>query len=135
MRGDLRVGAALVRFLEIILGFLQPPEAGGRWAELDVAAFGAGLVLTPPVAALGTWGLGELAFEGSQHRGRAFLGSLGGAAAGMLLGVAMHGVLEEVVGNSPALKPLRKYIALGFIGSGATLGYQWAGGGPRALLR
>jgi hypothetical protein len=25
----------------------------------------------------------------------------------------------------------RKAIALGFIGSGATVGYQWAGGGPR----
>ena len=126
---------SLVGALPGSLLFLQPAEAGGRWAELDVAAFGAGLVLTPPAAALGTWGLGELAFGGSQHPGRAFLGSLGGAAAGMLLGVAMHGVLEEVVGNSSALRPLRKYIALGFVGSGATLGYQWAGGGPRPRIR
>ncbi|QRN97243.1 hypothetical protein JRI60_51290 [Archangium violaceum] len=115
--------------------FLQPANAGGRWTELDVAAFGVGLVLTPPVAALGTWGLGELAFDGSRERGRAFLGALGGAAAGTLLGVVMHGALEEVVGNTDTLMALRKYIALGFIGSGATLGYQWAGGGPRQRSR
>jgi len=115
--------------------FLQPANAGGRWSELDVAAFGTGMVLTPPVAALGTWGLGELAFDGSQDRGRAFLGALGGAAAGTLLGVAVHGLLEEVVGNSDQLKLVRKYIALGFIGSGATVGYQWAGGGPRERRR
>ena len=115
--------------------FLQPPAAGGRWTEPDVAAFGVGLVLTPPAAALGTWGLGELAFQGSQYRGRAFLGALGGAAAGTLLGVALHGVLEEVVGNRDTLKAVRKYVALGFIGSGSTLGYQWAGGGPRPAPR
>ncbi len=111
--------------------FLQPANAGGRWAELDVAVFGVGLALTPPAAALGTWGLGELAFDGSQNRGDAFLGALGGAAVGMLLGVAIHGLLEEMVGNSDQLMLVRKYIALGFIGSGATVGYQWAGGGPR----
>jgi hypothetical protein len=115
--------------------FLQPAEAGGRWTELDVAAFGVGLALTPPIAALGTWGLGELAFHGSQERGRAYLGALGGAAAGMLLGVAVHGLLEEVVGNRSRLGWLRKAIALGFIGSGATVGYQWAGGGPRERSR
>ena len=111
--------------------FLQPAQAGGRWAELDVAGFGAGLVLTPPLAALGTWGLGELAFNGSQDRGRAYLGALGGAAAGTLLGLGVHGLLEEVVGNTDQLKAVRKYIALGFIGSGATVGYQWARGEPR----
>jgi len=111
--------------------FMQPPAAGGRWTEPDVAAFGMGLVLTPPVAALGTWGLGELAFGRSQDRGRAFLGALGGAAAGTLLGVAMHGLMEEVVGNRDTLQGFRKYVTLGFIGSGATLGYQWAGGGAR----
>jgi hypothetical protein len=100
-----------------------------------VAGFGAGLVLTPPVAALGTWGLGELAFAGSQDRGRAFLGALGGAAAGTLLGVVAHGLLEEVVHNRATLNWLRKYITLGFIGSGATVGYQWAGGGPRVRPR
>jgi hypothetical protein len=115
--------------------FLQPANAGGRWSELDVAAFGTGLVLTPPVAALGTWGLGELAFDGSRDRGRAFLGALGGAAVGTLLGVAVHGLLEEVVGNSDRLQSVRKYITLGFIGSGATVGYQWAGGGPREPRR
>jgi hypothetical protein len=125
------VAGSLVSSLPGGLLFLQPANAGGRWSELDVAVFGVGMVLTPPVAALGTWGLGELAFDGSRDRGQAFLGALGGAAAGTLLGVAVHGLLEEVVGNSDRLKLVRKYIALGFIGSGATVGYQWAGGGPR----
>ena len=131
----LTLGGTLVGFLPANLLFLQPAEAGGRWAELDVAAFGAGLVLTPPLAALGTWGLGELALGGSQNPGRAFLGALGGAAVGTLLGVAMHGLLEEVVGNRPALRSVRKYIALGFIGAGTSVGYQWAGGGPRSRGR
>ncbi|OJT25600.1 hypothetical protein BO221_06930 [Archangium sp. Cb G35] len=126
------VAGSLTGALPAQLLFLQSADAGGRWAELDVAAFGAGLVLTPPLAALGTWGLGELAFDGSQDRGRAFLGALGGAAVGTLLGVAVHGLLEEVVDNRSTLGWFRKYIALGFIGSGATVGYQWAGGGPRA---
>jgi len=125
----------VVGFLPAQLLFLQAAESGGRWAELDVAAFGAGLVLTPPLAALGTWGLGELAFDGSQDRGRAFLGALGGAAVGTLLGVAVHGLLEEMVDNRSTLGWFRKYIALGFIGSGATVGYQWAGGGPRLRPR
>jgi hypothetical protein len=54
---------------------------------------------------------------------------------GTLLGVAVHGLLEEVVGNSDRLQSVRKYITLGFIGSGATVGYQWAGGGPREPRR
>ncbi|MET0404637.1 MAG: hypothetical protein ABW123_19640 [Cystobacter sp.] len=111
--------------------FLQPPSAGGRWAEPDVMAFGTGLVLTPPLAALGTWGLGELTAgegRGGRERGQAFLGALSGAAVGTLLGVALHGVLEEVVGNREALQSFRKTIALGFIGSSSTVGYQWARG-------
>jgi hypothetical protein len=129
------VAGSLVGSLPGGLLFLQPAESGGRWTELEVAAFSVGMVLTPPIAALGTWGLGELAFHGSQDRGRAWLGALGGAAAGMLLGVAIHGLLEEVIGNRPTLGWFRKGIALGFIGSGATVGYQWAGGGPRDRSR
>ncbi|MCY1072929.1 hypothetical protein [Archangium lansingense] len=129
------LAGSLVGALPAGLLFLQSAESGGRWTELDVAAFGAGLVLTPPLAALGTWGLGELVFNGSQDRGSAFLGALGGAAVGTLLGVVAHGVLEEVVDNRSTLQWLRKYIALGFIGSGATVGYQWAGGGPRTRSR
>lgn len=129
------VAGGLVGYVPASLLFLQSADAGGRWTELDVAAFGAGLVLTPPLTALGTWGLGELAFSGSQDRGRAFLGALGGAAVGTLLGVVAHGLLEEVVGNRNTLQWFRKYIALGFIGSGATVGYQWAGGGPRMRSR
>lgn len=114
-----------------LLFFRPANPSGGRWTELEVLAFGSGLLLTPPLAALGTWGLGELAFGGSRHRGDAYLGALGGAAAGALLGVAVHGVLMKLAGTSARLKTERQLIGLGFIGAGATVGYQWAGGGPR----
>ncbi len=114
-----------------LLFFRPMSPSSGRWMELEVAAFGAGLVLTPPVTALGTWGLGELAFGGSRDRGDAYLGALGGAAAGALLGVVVNEVLAKLSGQSDRVKTGRQLIALGFIGVGATVGYQWAGGGPR----
>ncbi len=114
-----------------LLFFRPATPNGGRWTELEVVAFGGGLVLTPPLAALGTWGLGELAFGGSKDRGNAYLGALGGAAVGALLGVAAHGVMMKLAGPSARLKSVRQLIGLGFIGAGATVGYQWAGGGPR----
>ncbi|XXF78266.1 hypothetical protein P2318_00480 [Myxococcaceae bacterium GXIMD 01537] len=104
---------------------------GGREEELEVAAFATGLVLTPPLTALGTWGLGEVAFDGSQNQGNAFLGALAGAAAGALVGVVMFELLDHVSGGSKQLGSLRRWVGLGFIGAGATVGYQWAGGGPR----
>ncbi len=114
-----------------LLFFRPATPSSGRWTELEVVAFGGGLVLTPPLAALGTWGLGELAFGGSRDRGDAYLGALGGAAVGALLGVAVHGVLTKLAGPSARLKSERQLIGLAFIGAGATVGYQWAGGGPR----
>ncbi len=124
-------GAGMVgAYLPSQLLFLRV-SPGGRWTELEVAALGVGLALTPPLAALGTWGVGEWAFDGSKHPTRAFLGSLGGAAAGTLLGLAFHEVLDRLAGDSKQLGGLRRAIGLGFIGVGSTVGYQWAGGGPR----
>ncbi|HEX8538116.1 MAG TPA: FKBP-type peptidyl-prolyl cis-trans isomerase, partial [Cystobacter sp.] len=79
--------------------------------------------------------LGRAPFSFTLGQGRAFLGALGGAAVGTLLGVALHGVMEEVVGNRDALGFFRKSIALGFIGAGSTVGYQWAAGGSRVRRR
>ncbi|AEI63552.1 hypothetical protein [Corallococcus macrosporus] len=138
--GDTRVGATasqtaagmLLGAMPSRLLFFRPaapsPE---RWMELETVAFGGGFVLTPPLAALGTWGLGELAFGKSHHPGRGYLGALGGAAVGTLLGVIVHEALVKLSRPSARLKSGRQLIALGFIGVGATLGYQWAGGGPR----
>lgn len=114
-----------------LLFFRPMAPSSGRWMELEVVAFGAGLVLTPPMTALGTWGLGELAFGGSRDRGDAYLGALGGAAAGALLGIVVNEALTALSGQSSRLKTERQLIALGFIGMGATVGYQWAGGGQR----
>jgi hypothetical protein len=104
---------------------------GGRATEFEVAAFAVGLLLTPPLTALGTWGVGEWAFHGSHHRGAAFLGALGGAAVGSLVGVAVYELLDKVAGDTEQLASVRRWVGLGFIGAGSTLGYQWAGGGPR----
>jgi hypothetical protein len=126
------MGAGMVAaWLPSRLLFLRPQEAGPRWMEMEVAVFGAGLVLTPALAGLGTWALGEAALHGSLDRGDALLGALGGAAVGTLLGVVTHGALEWLAGRGRRLNAWRQLIALGLVGAGATVGYQWAGGGPR----
>lgn len=114
--------------------FFRPQSAGPRWAEWDVSLFGLGLVATPALAGLGTWTMGEWAFHGSQHRERALLGAVGGAAAGTLLGVVTYEVLERLASPGSRMNAWRRGIALGFVGSGATAGYQWAGGGPRSRI-
>lgn len=132
--GDTRLGATAAEaaagtVLASLPGrilFLHPSYPQGRWLELEVGAFGAAMVVTPPVAALGTWGMGEVAFGDSQRPGRAYLGALGGAAAGMLLGIAAHEGLRHLAGSSERLDLLRRYLALSLIGSGATVGYQWS---------
>lgn len=111
--------------------FQRVQAAGPRWMELEVAVFGLGLVLTPSLTALGTWATGEWLLHGSRDRGSALLGAMGGAVVGTLLGVAVHGALTRLVAPGTRLEPLRRLIALGFTGTGATAGYQWGGGGPR----
>ena len=106
--------------------FVHPSYPQGRWLDLEVGAFGAAFVVTPPLAALGTWGLGEVAFGGSEQRGDAYLGALGGATAGMLLGLAAHEALRHLAGSSEHLDFVRRYLAYTCIGTGATLGYQWS---------
>ena len=132
--GDTRLGATAAeaaagtalaslpgRFL-----FVHPSYPQGRWMELEVGAFGAAMVVTPPIAALGTWGMGEVAFNDSQDRGHAYLGALGGATVGMLLGLAAHEGLKHLAGSSERLDFVRRYLALSLIGTGATVGYQWS---------
>lgn len=114
--------------------FFRPQSAGPRWEEWNVSLFGLGLVATPVLAGLGTWTMGEWAFHGSQHRERALLGAVGGAAAGTLLGVVAYEVLERIAAPGSQLNGWRRGIALGFVGSGATAGYQWASGGPRPRI-
>jgi hypothetical protein len=121
----------LAGYLPSRLLFLRSQASGPRWMELEVSVFGVGLVLTPPLAALGTWGAGEWLFHGSRDRGDALLGAMGGAAVGTLLGIAAHGLLRQLAGPGLRLEELRRFIALGFIGAGATAGYQWGGRGPR----
>ena len=106
--------------------FVHPSYPQGRWLDVEVGAFTAAAVVTPPLAALGTWGMGEVAFGGSEQRGRAYLGALGGATAGMLVGLAAHAALRHLAGTSERWELVRRYLAYTCIGSGATLGYQWS---------
>ncbi|WP_224368562.1 hypothetical protein [Hyalangium versicolor] len=125
-------GAGIVAaWLPSRLLFHHAQDAGPRWEEWSVSLFGTGLVLTPPMAGLGTWAMGEWAFHGSQDRGTALLGAMGGALVGTLLGAAVNGLLEQLVAPGSGLRAWRQAIALGMIGAGATAGYQWAGRGPR----
>ncbi|MFY1826534.1 hypothetical protein ACN47A_11520 [Myxococcus fulvus] len=139
--GDTRLGATSAQTAAGMLGgylpsrllFFRPATPGsGRWMDLEVAAVGGGLLFTPPLAALGTWGMGELAFGRSEDRADAYLGALAGAAAGTLLAAAVDGLLTKLSEPATRLQVVRQLIALAFVGSGATLGYQWAGGGPRS---
>jgi hypothetical protein len=132
--GDTRLGATAAEtasgtLLASLPGrflFTHPSYPQGRWLELEVGAFGAAMVVTPPVAALGSWGMGEVAFGASERRGRAYLGALGGATAGMLLGIAAHEGLRHLAGSSERMETVRRYLAYSLIGSGATFGYQWS---------
>ncbi|RKH17333.1 hypothetical protein D7X74_12665 [Corallococcus sp. CA047B] len=132
--GDTRLGATAAEaaagtLLASLPGrflFVHPSYPQGRWLELEVGAFGAAFVVTPPIAALGTWGMGEVAFGASEQRGHAYLGALGGATAGMLLGIAAHEGLKHLAGSSERLATLRSYLAFSLIGTGATVGYQWS---------
>jgi len=139
--GDTRLGATtaetaagmLAGYLPSRLLFMRPVTPGSeRWMDLEVAAFTGGLLFTPPLAALGTWGMGEVAFGRSQDRSDAYLGALGGAATGTLLAAAVDGLLTKLAEPSSRLASARSLIGLALIGTGATLGYQWAGGGPRS---
>ena len=121
----------LAGWLPSRLLFFRAQEAGPRWSEWEVSVFGLGLVLTPPMAGLGTWALGELAFHGSRNRADALLGAMGGAAVGTLLSAVVYGVLDRLAAPGARLKPWRQAIGLGLVGAGATAGYQWAGRGPR----
>ncbi|RKH08261.1 hypothetical protein D7V97_20065, partial [Corallococcus sp. CA053C] len=131
---DSRVGAtaaeaatgALLGSLPGRFLFIHPSYPQGRWLDVEVGTFSAAFVVTPPVAALGTWGLGEVAFGDSEDRGSAYLGALGGATAGMLLGLAAHEGLRHLAGSSERWETVRRYIAYACIGTGATLGYQWS---------
>ncbi|WP_147444888.1 hypothetical protein [Corallococcus sp. CA053C] len=62
----------------------------------------------------------------SPHR-RASLGALGGATAGMLLGLAAHEGLRHLAGSCDRWETVRRYIAYACTGTGtgATLGCPW----------
>lgn len=121
-------GAALSLWPAMALDENAPWRGGwGPEGALRLFLFSAGAVGAPMLGALGTWGTGEL-LHGSRAPGAAFGGAIAGAVLGELVGMGLSYLLRNVPDE---FKPLTLGITVGFIGSGASVGYQLLGGGPR----
>jgi hypothetical protein len=100
----------------------------GMGGALAMASCVGGFTLQLGATALGTWATGELGLSPTRNPwaslGGAFLGALVGAA----IGLGVDALLQKVF---PYNEALRWSFAIGLAGSGATVGYQWLGGGPR----
>jgi hypothetical protein len=128
--GAQTLGAMLLGSVPAKLAYVYANPNEPRWREVDVALLGVSLLLTPPLAALGAWGSQQLLFGGTARPGPAFLGAMGGAAVGHLLGLAFSGLLERLLPDA-SLPGLHYAVALGLVGTGASFGQMWLGGGPR----
>lgn len=77
------------------------------------------------LAGLGTFAAGE-SMRSSRRTAAAFGGAMAGAFAGTLSAAVLSIVVSEILPDGITVG-----MDLGLMGSGATIGYQWAGGGPR----
>lgn len=87
--------------------------------------FGGEGTLASVLAGLGTFAAGE-SMRGSRHTGAAIGGAMAGAFAGTLSAALLSLLVSEILPEWITVG-----LNLGLVGSGATIGYQWAGGGPR----
>lgn len=87
-----------------------------------------GFTLQLGATTLGTWATGELGLSPTRNPGASLGGAFLGALVGAAVGLALDALLEKVFPHNEAL---RWSFAIGLAGSGATVGYQWLGGGPR----
>jgi len=109
------------------LGYVYGNPNRPRWREVDVAILGVSLVLTPPLAALGSFGSQSLFFTGYQHPWRAY----GAATAGALVGHLTGMVINDLLAARLPLQELTGYrflVGLSCVGIGATLGQSLFGG-------
>ncbi|WP_375769123.1 hypothetical protein NR798_46900 [Archangium gephyra] len=129
MGGQALGGAALSVLPSMWLDGSSPwrgwgPGMGGA---IKMTTFSAGALTAPLLGAVGTWGTGEL-LQGSRNPAAAFGGVLAGAAVGTLLSLGVNYLLRELPRE---FQPATLGLTIGFIGSGATIGYELLGGGPR----
>jgi hypothetical protein len=127
--GQVLGGAALSLLPAMALDAYSPARGWGigTAGAMRFMFFSAGALTAPLLGAVGTWGMGEL-LHGSRSPGAAFGGAVAGAAVGTLLSIGVTLLLKDLPRE---LQPATLGLTLGFIGSGATLGYQALGGGPR----
>jgi hypothetical protein len=87
--------------------------------------YGGEAAVASVLTGLGTFAAGE-SMRGSRRTGAAFGGAMAGAFAGTLSAAVLSIVVSEILPDGITVG-----MDLGLMGSGATIGYQWAGGGPR----
>ncbi|MCP3141597.1 hypothetical protein [Pyxidicoccus xibeiensis] len=127
MGGQALGGATLSLLPSMWLDEGSPWQGWGPGGTLRLLEFSAGVVTAPLLGAAGTWGTGML-LQGSRNPAAAFGGALAGAFVGALLSLGVNYLLREF---PVAFQPARLGLTVGFIGSGATVGYDLLGGGPR----
>lgn len=121
------LSASVLGLVPARLGYTYGNPTRPRWREIDVAILGLSLVLTPPLAALGSFGSQSLFFESYQHPWQAY----GAATAGALVGHLTGMIINEFLGSRlpmPELAGYRFVIGLSCVGIGATLGQTLFGG-------
>jgi hypothetical protein len=92
---------------------------------LSCMIYGGEAAAASVLAGLGTFAAGE-SMRGSRRTGAAFGGAMAGAFAGTLSAAVLSIVVSEILPDGITVG-----MDLGLMGSGATIGYQWAGRGPR----
>lgn len=127
MGGQALGGATLSLLPSMWIDEGSPWRGWGPGGALRFLEFSGGTVTAPILGAVGTWGTGML-LQGSREPAAAFGGALAGAFVGTLLSLGFNYLLRDL---PIEFQPARLGLTIGFIGSGATVGYELLGGGRR----
>jgi hypothetical protein len=115
------VGATLGSVLGLTpwLFATQQDRPSAPWYAVSVGA-------TPLLTGFGTWGLAE-DLDRSKEPAAGLLGAWAGATVGTALGLAVNRIAPDA---SLPVRTAIKLFGLAIVGTGASLGYQLASGGP-----
>ena len=121
------LSGAVLAYIPAGLGYAYGNPTRPRWREVDVAIFGLSMVLTPPLAALGSFGSQSLFFERFEHPWRAYGAATAGALVGHLTGLILNDLLLRRL-PLPELGGYRFLLGLSCVGIGAAFGQSLLGG-------